>query len=125
MLRNEKRPKITFTQSNDDEYTYKPSPSLNKYYQVCAFKNRTTNKYDVRKFVINEHGNFISVTNRRYNDVQYAKFFKEHRQNEYKLYSTYNLDLIDYPKSGEVSLTQSSILNNDYSNYDFSAPNLI
>jgi hypothetical protein len=108
----------TFTQ-DDDVYTYKPDAAINKYYQVCAFKHPSTNKYDVRKFIINEKNEFISITKRKYNDAQYAKFFKEHRQNEYKLYATYNLDMIDYPKAGDIFLSQSSILNSDHTTYDY------
>ena len=113
------RTKYTFTE-RDDVYLYKPEPALHKYYQVCAFKNPTTNKYDVRKFIVNEKGEFVSVTKRKYNETQYTKFFKEHRQNEYKLFATYNLDFIDYPKTGDIFMSQSSILNNDYTQYDYS-----
>ena len=95
-------------------YVYNPPPELHKYYQVCYFKHPKTGKYHIRKCVVNEKGEYANISERKYDDMQYHKFFKEHRDNEFKMYPTYDLTCIDYPHPGDILKAQSPLLNNDY-----------
>ena len=103
----------------DNHLGYKPEPNMVKFYQVCHFKHPKTGKYHVRKCLFNEQGKLMSVTEKRYTVSQIKKFFELHKDNEYKTYATYDLQLVDYPSQDQLILSQSSLLNNNHNNYDY------
>ena len=105
--------KFMFKSPESSDINYQPAPSLHSFYQICHFKNHLTGKYDVRKSVVDQDCNIIKVDEYRYNDSHMQKFFKEKRKNEYKIYSTFDIKVIDYPKKGDILETQSNLLNND------------
>jgi hypothetical protein len=112
-------PRYVFTDKKSDEFKYNPVPAIHKFYQICYLKNPQSKKHIVRVSEVDEQGNFVKIEERRYNDLQMAKFFRTHRPNCYKLYATYDLTLVDYPNSGSVLESQSPLLNqdNDMSGY--------
>lgn len=89
------------------------------YYQVATFADHNTNKYHLKKFVINENNQFIRLTEYRLTKRQMEKFLSKKKQNEYKLFSSYDLSGVNYPNNGDISLARSSILGEDssYSGY--------
>lgn len=111
--------KFTCARGNDKYYNYKPEPKHYEFYQICHFKNPTTNKYHVRKLIINELGEYIHTREGKYTDSQFQKFLELKKSNQYRIYPTYDLALIDYPKSNEILELQSDIINteNDYTGY--------
>lgn len=108
---------------SESEYTYNPDPATYKFYQICLFKNPNTNKYQIRRCIINEQCKLINISEKMFNDKQYQKFLKIHRENEYKSYPTYDLNLVDLPNPGDILQVQSPLLNNDYSYTGFASYN--
>lgn len=105
--------------STDCEYEYKPPKGQFKFYQICLYANPYTKKRNVRKIVVNEMGNIIDISERDITDRQFNHFIKTQRDNRYKLYSTYDLSLIDLPNPGDILQTQSELLNNDNVQYGY------
>ena len=112
---NTQRRKFTFkpSQTNND-LNYKPDPILFKFYQLCLFANEYTKKHKIRRCILNEHQEFVNIEERDFSERQFKKFIKERRQNEYKIYSTSDIELIDIPNPGDILQAQSTLLNNDY-----------
>lgn len=113
--------KTTFLKGKEKEFQFNPAPALYKFYQICQFKDPKTNKYSVRKFIINEKNEFVNVSTRKYTEAQAIEFFKTHRDNEYRAYATYDLDLVDYPNGGTIQALQSPLLNNNHNYYGFAS----
>lgn len=88
--------------------------SFTKFYQVCAFQNPYTNRYHVRKFIINDANEFINVKEYKLKRKRYQKFFEIKNSNEYKCYSTYDLKNVSYPAMADILTAKSSILGNNY-----------
>lgn len=102
-----------------NEMMYAPDPSSHKFYQLCHFRHPTTKKYNGRKFVVNEQGVFTDVVSKEYTSDQMKKFFRNHKDNEYKKYATYDINTVPFPKVGEILMAQSPLLNtdNDYTGF--------
>lgn len=94
----------------DPEMCYKPKPKRFSFYQICSMRNPITNKYTVRKFVYNEMNEIVDEFVKEYGSVRLTKFIKNSPENKYKLYATYDLDIIGYPTSGDVFNAQSDLL---------------
>lgn len=92
---------------------YNPEPAQYKFYQICMYKNPKNGKYHIKRFVLNEKYDIIGMDEKFLNDKQYSKFFETHRNNQYKQYPAYNLELVDYPNPGDILHTQSPLLNSD------------
>ena len=107
--------KYTFRGTSDgqDRFCYKEDEKLYKYYQVCTFMNPHTEKYRVRRFVVNGKGQFVNIQERDYTEREYQMFLKHKKPNEYKLFSTYDLNYVNYPTAGDLQIAQSPILSND------------
>lgn len=89
------------------------------YYQLASFKDPKTNKYNIRRFTINENDEFIDVKETSLNSKEFRKFIKTQKPNKYKVFSVYTLDIIQYPTLSDISLCKSEILskNNEYYGY--------
>lgn len=96
------------------DLAYNPKPAIHKFYQICLFKNPNTNERHIRRCIINEECKLINIDEKYMTEKQYQKFLKNHRQNEYKFYPTYDLELVDIPNPGDILQAQSPLLNNDY-----------
>ncbi|ARF09246.1 hypothetical protein Catovirus_2_195 [Catovirus CTV1] len=103
------------------DLAYNPEPATYKFYQVCLYKDPNSNKYHIRRCLINEHCKFIGTEEKKVSEKKYQYFLKTKKQNEYKLYPTTNLELVDLPNPGDILQVQSPLLNNnnDYSGYAF------
>ena len=89
---------------------------LISFYQVASFINPKTQKYHVRRFVINNDNEFVNVRDHYINKKMYDKLFSVKKPNQYKIYSVYDLNSINYPSMGEVLGAKSSMIvsNSDY-----------
>jgi hypothetical protein len=110
--------KYKFTTVNN-HVGYNPEKKIFKFYQICHFKHPKTGKYHVRKCIYNENYDLISVTEKTYTISQIKKFFELYKENEYKTYGTYDLQLIDFPSGELISASQSTLLNNNNDNYGY------
>jgi len=84
------------------------------FYQICTFPDMNTNKYHLRKFIINDDDKFTSIKNYRLSKLQHDKFFKTKKKHEYKIYHTYDLEDVNYPTLADISMSRSNILNNQH-----------
>lgn len=105
--------------TTDNHLGYKPENKIIKFYQICHFKHPKTNKYHLRKCIYNGSGVLISTIEKKYTVDQIKKFFELHKDNEYKTYATYDLQLVDLPSDDQIIKSQSSLINNNYDNYGF------
>lgn len=117
-MQQDKHRKYVF-KSTDCEYAYNPKKALFKFYQICVYVNPHTHKRDVRKIEINEMGSIVKISDTSITDDQFKYFIKTHRENKYKLYSTYDLSLVDLPNPGNILQSQSELLNNDNITYGY------
>ncbi|AYV78863.1 MAG: hypothetical protein Edafosvirus40_8 [Edafosvirus sp.] len=100
--------------NEEDEMTYKPSTKMSFFYQVCLFRNPWDNFYYVRRFTLNGNNDFVDVKEAKYNEKQYKKLLEKCKINEYKCYSSYNFENIDYPQKGDILASTSNILSKDF-----------
>jgi hypothetical protein len=107
------------SKSIQDDYTYNPTPRNYKYYQICSFVNPWTNKYHIKRFIINEKNQFVNIQDYRLEKKQYMRFVQACRPNEYKMFNIYDLNETAYPSLGDLTIVQSPILevNSDYTGY--------
>ena len=100
-----------------------PNNNNNTYnfYQISVFPNPRTNKFHIRKFIINSNDEFLDIIDYHLTKHKYHKFLKFKKIHEYKLFSTFSLDNISYPSMADISLLKSDNLSNNY-NYSGFAP---
>lgn len=111
-----KRTKYHFVSPSEQQEQINPD-KINFYYQICTFPNPSTSKFHMRKFVINDKNEFIAINDYHLNKKQAKKFFSMKKPHEYKCYSVYSLEDVNYPHLSEVLTSKSDILSN---NYDYS-----
>lgn len=90
------------------------------FYQICTFPNYK-NRFQMRKFIINDNNEFVSVKTFNLTKKQCKKFYAEKKTHQYKNYSTYSLDEINTPSLGDILTAKSQILSSnnseDYSSF--------
>lgn len=111
------RTKYVFKRT-DCEHEYKPEKRTYKFYQLCLYPNQYNNRHWYRKIYINELGNILKVSESTLNERQYIKFIRNEKPNTYKLYSTYDLSIIDLPNPVDILRLQSPLLNMVITNDD-------
>ena len=104
--------------NEQNELHYKPNKNINKFHQVCLFANPHTNKYQIRRFLFNEYGECIEVTDHHLSKNNFDKFKRKYKSNEYKCYATYTLNNIKPPLIGEMLSAESELLRNQQTSYD-------
>jgi hypothetical protein len=95
-----------------EDLCYKPDACLTKFHQICLFKHPTTSKYSVRRFIVDENGNFTSVKEYKLTQKQLDKFRIKLGDNDYKCYSTYDLSQIEYPHDCDILVARSNMFSN-------------
>lgn len=93
--------------ANFDE---EPEEQLSSFYQIASFTHPKTGRYHVRRFVINNNNEFLNVRDHYLDKNQYYKLLKRKKQNEYKMYSVYNLNSVNYPVLGDILAAKSSMI---------------
>lgn len=101
---------IKFIKNSGNDSAYKPKHKLYKFHQICIFRDPQTCKYNVRSIIFDEEQNIIKVSEKEYNANQCKSLISSSKINEYKTYSTYDLNLIDYPNSDDLLKVQSDLL---------------
>ena len=107
------------SKSTQDDLVYNPPQKIFKYYQLCSFKNPWNSKFHIRRFIMNERNEFVSIDENYIDAKKYERFVRSHKLNEYKLYNVYDLNHVAYPSMGEITIIQSPILDtvSDYSGF--------
>lgn len=116
-----KRPTYEFSTTKDPSLLPKTPEEICFVYQICTFKNPRTHKFHMRKFTLNGENQFIRLHNYRLSKKQCKLFFKIKKAHEYKCFSTYTLEEIEYPKLGDILMARSNILSMNH-NYTGFAP---
>ena len=93
------------------------------FYQIAAFADLQTKLYHIRKFTINHNNEFVSVKNHHVNKRTYMKLIKHKKNNEYKLFSVYDLNQVAYPTLSDILLLKSDILSTNYDYYGYAPVN--
>lgn len=110
--------KYTFNHKSDSSNSI---DNISFFYQICIFPDPSTNKFHMRKFIVNGDNNFLQVKNFRLSKKQYKKFFSLNKPHEYKCFSVFSLDHVNFPSLSDILLSKSNILSTDY-NYSGFAP---
>lgn len=89
------------------------------FYQICIFPNPKTNKFEMRKYILNGKNDVLDVKKYLLNKDQCKKFFEVKNSNEYKSYPQYYIDEVDGPTMADIFTARSAILtkNYDYTGY--------
>lgn len=115
MSNNNRSGKYNFVNNfNDTPGTNSP---LVSFYQLATFPNPKTNKYLLRRFIIDENNNFKQIKHYQLSQTSYNKFLKLKKPNEYKLLAVYDFTSVNYPSVADILFLKSAILSN---NYDYS-----
>lgn len=111
-----KRTKYTFigNQGVADVREPKDDGTTKEFFQLCTFVDPTTNRYHMRKFIINGKNEFSSIKDYRLKKKECKKFVQIRKPHEYKTYSQYDLNNVAPPNMQEVCTAKSNILGNDY-----------
>ena len=112
--------RYNFIQATNEQNNlhYKPEKQIIKFHQVCLFKNPHTHKYHIRRFVYNELGECIEMSDHHLSQHNFDKFKKKYKPNEYRCYQTYTLNNVPPPKGGETLMAGSELLGNGQRGYD-------
>lgn len=94
-----------------DDYIYSPPPATYTFFQICSFRNPENAKYGVRAVMINELCEIVKYKDYHVSGRICKKLMDKKKTNEYKVYNTYALDLIDLPDMDELMRLQSPLLN--------------
>jgi hypothetical protein len=92
-----------------------------EYYQICAFKDKDTGLYQVRKFTINGNNEFTEIKIMKLNKKDLKKLLATKKQNEYRIYSVYDVQMITYPTLSDVLELKSQMITGLYDDYGFAA----
>lgn len=106
--------------SNFDEQKQEVETTT-RFLQIAAFPNPKTGLYQIRRFHVNQNNEFVNVKDYFISKSKYGKLLQKKKNNEYKLYSVYDLNQVKYPCKSDILLLKSDILGADY-NYYGSAP---
>ena len=93
--------------------------NLIHFYQVSSFPNPKNGKYHLRKFVINNDNHFVNIKEYLLNKKYFDKFIQKKKSNEYRMYSVYNLNTVNYPSFSDILLLRSDTLKNNYNYYGY------
>lgn len=93
------------------------------FYQLAAFADLKTKLYHVRRFTINSTNEFVGVSDHYVNKRTFDKILKRKKNNEYKVFSVYNLNSVEYPSLSDILLLKSDILSTNYDYYGYAPVN--
>ena len=95
----------------DDDMTFNPPKRTSKFYQICSYKNPSTNKFDVRVIIFNELAETVDIKYYRLSTRECKSITKNHNVNEYRLYQTYDIELVGLPETDDLLRVNSTLLN--------------
>ena len=110
--------KIRITLKKDmEDLIYKPEHKIDTYYQICKYKDPSSQLYQTRKIFFNEKGDILKTFEKEYGSNTIRRFLKEAKINKYKIYPTNNISYIDVPNKSDMTQAQSSLINQKAPNY--------
>lgn len=103
-----------FDVHSSQDLTYKTPDNITIFHQICGYPNPRTFKHCVRTLSVNGENEIIQTTEKCYDKKSLRKFLGSSRGNDYKIYSTYDLNSIPIPTCGELLIAKSEILSHDF-----------
>jgi hypothetical protein len=105
-------PNIKFTGETVEDLIYNPERSQNTFYQICQFKNKSSNLYQTRKIIFDEKHNIIKIYEKSYGAKILEKFIKQHENlNKLKMYPVEDISTLDLPNSNDFMMVCSNLAN--------------
>jgi hypothetical protein len=101
--------------SDESQQEVPDAKELTFFYQICAFADPKTDRYHLRKYVVNGKNEFLAVQEYFLNKQQCRKFFDTRKDHEYRSYPVYSLNDVQRPAMTDILLSKSQFLNHDYS----------
>lgn len=110
LFMEQSRLNFNFLKDSETDMKYKPDNKLHKFHQICMFRDPNTKKYNVRTVIFDDLQEIIKVTDKNYNSEQCKSLIALCKGNDYKIYQTFDLALVDYPDSDDLLKTKSDLL---------------
>lgn len=108
--------KIKFTGDTVDNLAYNPENFKNSFYQICQYKGKNSDLYQVRKVIFNEKFEIIKVFEKEYTAKTIEKFMKNNDSNKYKIYPISDLSTLALPNSSDFMAAHSDLTNKKINN---------
>jgi hypothetical protein len=108
--------KIKFTGDTVDTLAYSPEIFKNSFYQICQYKGKNSDLYQVRKVIFNEKFEITKMFEKEYNAKTIEKFLKNNDPNKYKIYPIGDLKFLAPPNSSDFMASHSDLTNKKISN---------
>lgn len=89
------------------------------FYQLASFADPKTCKYHIRRYKVNDNNEFVSIKEYHLPKRLYQKLIKSKRPNSYKMYTVYNLNIVNHPTMSDILTAKSSML--DINSYYYGA----
>lgn len=89
------------------------------FYQLASFMDPKKCRFHIRKYKINDNNEFVSIKEYYLPKKIYEKLIKSKRPNSYKMYTVYNLSIVNHPTLSDILTAKSSMLENN--NYYYGA----
>lgn len=96
------------------ELSYKIPTEVTIFHQICAYPNPKSQLHCVRTLHVGGNNEIIHQHEKCYQKKALQKFIQSSRGNDYKMYSTYDLNSIPLPTCGELLVAKSEMLSHDY-----------
>lgn len=115
--------KVRFVNRDSDNGCYQKAGSkLYRFYQICQFRNKVSNRYKIRNIIFDEMGEIVKIYEKHYTSDQCKILISSCKSHEYKIYPTWDLELVDYPNADDIlklksPLVSSQIDDSNYGNY--------
>jgi hypothetical protein len=103
--------------TNLNEDPHPKNSDIISFYQICTFPHPKNKMYNVRRFSINSNNEFAAIKNSFLSKSRLERFLKSKKNNQYAMYSTYDLNYVKYPTLSDILLLKSDILSNQYKHY--------
>ena len=109
----------TYKFVNNFDNTVQQEEQQLSFLQIASFPNPKTKLYHVRRFIIDGKNEFAGIKEYFLSKRRYDKLLQRKKKNQYKLYSVYNLNIINYPCMSDILMLKSDILGSNYDYYGF------
>lgn len=109
----------TYKFVNNFDKLDQPIETQLSFIQIASFPNPKTKLYHIRRFIIDQNNEFAGIKEYFLNKRKYDKLLQRKKGNQYKLYSVYNLNIINYPCMSDILMLKSDILGSNYDYYGF------
>lgn len=110
---------ITNETSPDKRFQQNYSATRTRYdfFQICDFRTDVNhsypNKYQVRRFVVNQNNEYDSIKDYYLNKKEYRRLLKKQQPHTYRRFNLNTLEYCDPPSFHDINTAKSEILHTD------------